>query len=386
MITKNFKMVLLAVMLSAIVIPLGLMGNADAVNTQGKTVIEPEFVARSSPDTLALIALDEAYGEAETDEERQAIKAQAEKLLVKRTSTSFDQERTVMYLEAKDVLVDAIGEMSKIDGHNAIPYTRAGYSSETGMLIIAIHQDFATLENMEKYEKTIRSVIGDEIDLKLSNGGEYWQLATCNNGALADCDPLESGVEMQVTGMGNCTIGIRATYGGDDGYVTAGHCADGHEDDNVGQDSISSVIGTVSKETYNAGSSYETCDCAFIEIDSGSRTMDADVYWDSYYPTSEADASDEDYVKIYGKSGKTYGYVDGTCEDIVDNSSTTLKCVVIVDNAANGGDSGGAVVQTFDSTPEFHGIFVAYNNGLDLSAYVKHSKFTSHFSGLSWDF
>ena len=114
--------------------------------------------------------------------------------------------------------------------------------------------------------------------------------------------------------------------------------------------------------------------------------MDPEVYWQGYYPTSAADASDDEYVKIYGKSGITYGYVEETCDDITDNQGTTLRCVVIVDNAATGGDSGGYVAQTFDPTPEFHGIFVAYQDSTDRSAYVKHGKFTSHFSGLSWDF
>ena len=113
--------------------------------------------------------------------------------------------------------------------------------------------------------------------------------------------------------------------------------------------------------------------------------MDAEDYWNSYYPTSARDASLDDYVKIHGKSGRTYGYVENTCQDITDGQDTRLKCVVIVDNGARAGDSGGYVSQTFDPTPEFHGTFVAYSSG-DKSAYVKHGKFSSNFPGIAWDF
>ena len=89
-------------------------------------------------------------------------------------------------------------------------------------------------------------------------------------------------------------------------------------------------------------------------------------------------------MKIYRKSGMTYGYVDDTCRNIIDNQGTTLWCVVTINRAATGGDSGGYVAQTFDPTPEFHGIFVAYNS--DSSAYVKHSWFTDTFTGLTWGF
>ena len=177
---------------------------------------------------------------------------------------------------------------------------------------------------------------------------------------------------------------MRATYDGDAGYVTAGHCTDGETGSNVGQDSISSVVGIVSKETYDADVAYETCDCAFVEIESGFRDMVPEVYWQSYYPTSAAHASQDDYVKTYGKNGVTYGYVTETCENVPIPGKSTLWCVVIVDEPAEPGDSGAYVAQTFDSTPEFHGIYVA-SSQLE-SAYVKHTQFTTNFPGLAWGF
>ena len=80
----------------------------------------------------------------------------------------------------------------------------------------------------------------------------------------------------------------------------------------------------------------------------------------------------------------TYGYVTDTCDNIAIPGSSTLWCVVVVDNNANSGDSGAYVAQTFDATPEFHGIHVA-SSQLE-SAYVKHTQFTINFLGLAWDF
>ena len=391
MTNNNAKTVLMMAIIFSIVIPITgfslVSGQIDDKTTisQGKTLIQPDFVTKVKEDRSELIALDEAYGKASTDKEREAIKAAADEIMQKDRPSVDELQKGANYMEIKDELVASITSMPKIGEHFAIPFTGVGYDRDSASLEIRIHQDFATMENMKNYEKTIRSIVGDDVDLKISNGGEYSQLATCPTGPLDDCDPLESGIEYQVTNHSGCTVGMRATYDGDDGFVSAGHCADGEKDSDVGQDSISSVIGTVSKETFNQGSSYETCDCTFIEIDSGSRSMDADVYWDTYYPTSAADASVNDYVKIYGKSGKTYAYVDFTCDD-ENAGGTVLKCVVQVDNAAAFGDSGGMVVQTFDSSPEFHGILAAVNHGLDQSWYVKHGKFTSHFSGLSWDY
>ena len=399
MIIKNAKTLLFAAIVFTVVITVisSQLVSAEPVKDaiKGKTIIDTKMKKFIKEDRSKLISLEKAFDNAKSEKPREEIKKEALKhLKTKQIQTIAEQNRVTQYNEVKDVLVDKILAKPKINGENIIPFTRIGYDSENKILEVRIHKDSANLVKMLVYEKLIRSMVGAEIDVRLSNGGEYWDLATCSNGPLDDCSTLESGIEYEVDDSpgGPCTIGMRATYDGEDGFVTAGHCVDGKTDSTVYQDEDngSQSIGTVSKETYNLGSSYETCDCAFVEIDSGSVTMDADVYWQNYYPTSATDASDTDYVKIYGVSGITYGYVENTCDDITTtnaaNISTTLRCVVIVDNAADFGDSGALVAQTYDTTPEFHGIFVALKSGEDLSAYVKYSKFTTHFSGLSWDY
>ena len=105
---------------------------------------------------------------------------------------------------------------------------------------------------------------------------------------------------MQVKNYGVCTVGMMATLDGTDGFITAGQCADGEKCSKVGQDAICSVIGTATVGTHDSDSN-ETCDCAFVGIDSGSRTMDASSHWDPYYLTSAADVNVVGFVKITGK-------------------------------------------------------------------------------------
>jgi len=120
--------------------------------------------------------LEDAFDRAATDEDRERIMAEASTLLREPISPA-NIQRTEQYTEAPNLLTVAIANMPKQEnGHAAIPFTRMGYSEQDGMLVVRIHQDFSTLANMQVYEKLIRGVIGNEIDLKIVHGGEYWQL------------------------------------------------------------------------------------------------------------------------------------------------------------------------------------------------------------------
>ncbi len=191
---------------------------------------------------------------------------------------------------------------------------------------------------------------------------------------------------MQVTGHGYCTTGFKATYNGKSGFVAAGHCANGQTGNNVGQATISTVIGKVEKETYDLGSSSEDCDCSFI---SSTTPVDKIVFGISsqYYPHYARTAAVNDYVKMSGKtSGITTGTVSSTNGSITVADGTTLTQVVIASYLSTGGDSGGPVMDAFSATPGFLGTNVAYNSGTGQSAYVKYSKFESYFTGISWGF
>ena len=149
----------------------------DNAASSGKTVIDTTFTTPVKEDRTALNSLEYAFGNAETDTERESIKAEAQNLLREPPSFAADAQRTLQYGNVKEVLTDSIAEMPKQDGHNAIPFTQIGYSTSSGMLEVRIHQDFATANNMQQYESIIRSIIGNQIDLKISNGGNYWVTA-----------------------------------------------------------------------------------------------------------------------------------------------------------------------------------------------------------------
>ena len=228
MTNNNAKTLLMVAVVFSIAIPFTTFSLASA-ELEGKTIIQPEFVKKVKEDRSKLEALEQAFGEASDDKTREAIKSQADLLMQKDRPSVAELEKSERYIDIKDELVAAITAMPKFhDDYYAIPFTGVGYDMETASLNVRIHQDYATLENMKNYEKTIRDIIGKDVDLKISNGGEYAIATTCPNGPLADCDPLESGVEWEVDNSpaGPCTIGMRATYGGDNGYVTAGHCVE----------------------------------------------------------------------------------------------------------------------------------------------------------------
>ena len=143
----------------------------------GKTVIDTTFTNPVKEDRTALNSLEGEFDGAETDTERESIKAEAQNLLRELPSFAADAQRTLQYGNAKEILTDSIVKMPKQDGHNAIPFTQIGYSTRSGMLEVRIHQDFATADNMRQYESIIRAIIGDQIDLRISNGGNYWVAA-----------------------------------------------------------------------------------------------------------------------------------------------------------------------------------------------------------------
>ena len=176
------KVALIAAVTFSIAMPMAsinlVLGQTeDNAASGGKTVIDTTLTNPVKEDRTALNSLEDAFDGAETDTERELIKAEAQNLLMEPPSFAADVQRTLQYGNAKEILTDSIVKMPKQDGHNAIPFTQIGYSTRSGMLEVGIHQDFATADNMRQYESIIRQIIGDQIDLRISNGGNYWVAA-----------------------------------------------------------------------------------------------------------------------------------------------------------------------------------------------------------------
>ena len=175
-------------------VKISTQSSATGSASGGKTVIDTTLTNPVKEDRTALNSLEDAFDGAETDTERESIKAEAQNLLRELPSFAADAQRTLQYGNAKEVLTDSIVKMPKQDGHHAIPFTQIGYSTRSGMLEVGIHQDFATAENMRQYGSIIRAIIGDQIDLRISNGGNYWvaaqeELVEDLSGGKGICDP-----------------------------------------------------------------------------------------------------------------------------------------------------------------------------------------------------
>ena len=176
--TKKYALITLLILSVAVPLTSFTLVSGQAENSitdnSGSTVIELELQTQS-PDRSELIALEHAFNSAQTVQERELIKSQASHILRETTYSQADIQKGNEYTQIKDKLIDAIANMPKQDRHNAIPFTGMGYDHDSKMLEVQIHQDFVTKENMKKYERIIRGIVGNAIDLKLSNGGNYWQ-------------------------------------------------------------------------------------------------------------------------------------------------------------------------------------------------------------------
>ena len=181
---KKITTTLLCVTFTVLLVAyIGLdLSSAQAENR--KTIIETELKPVIKEDMSVLIALEEAFNSAETDQEREAIKAEAQKHL-RSPPIAGASDGEYQCLGKKSDLYDAIASMRNLNDTYDIPFVSMG--CDGGMLHVQIHQDYSTEENMLKYEKTIRSVVGDEIVIRFSNGGTYYQHATCPGGPLNDC-------------------------------------------------------------------------------------------------------------------------------------------------------------------------------------------------------
>ena len=152
-----------------------------------------------------------------------------------------------------------------------------------------------------------------------------------------NCEPAQGGVKIS-TSEGPCSVGFKATYGGNTGFVTAGHCTDGNTGVGVGQPNYWSWdrIGTVTANSYNTGTS---SDALFVDADE--------------------DISDKIYNNIDVNWAGNTGYLDGVTMEghktkgvfgvvVISSYSNFVGSVWVNDMAATnyageGGDSRGPV-------------------------------------------
>lgn len=97
-----------------------------------------------------------------------------------------------------------------------------------------------------------------------------------NAGANVECDPMIGGNRITIAGtLVSCTLGFKAKYQGNIGFVTAGHCFQNIGVD-VGQPTMAQKAGKTVISTYD---SFTNCDCAFIKI-TEDRGIDSKMFND----------------------------------------------------------------------------------------------------------
>ena len=309
---NNIKAILFASLIVAMILPFSSMNFAEAGSDKiGKTIIKTEKRQNTIMDNASktLEKLEEKLDRANNEKQRQQIFDQMDRVKEHALSQlqKVDKQQQAKYDNLTEKLTDNISDDSK-EGPDKriIPATRIGYNALEDALVISIESE--STEEMEEYSSIIREIVGDEANIILQPG-ESWYAGDCSS-RTSNCNEIEGGVKMQVTGHNGCTVGIKATYDSKTGFVSAGHCADGNQGDDVGQATISNVVGTVHEEVFEENNSNEYCDCSFIETTSA---IAEEIYGisASYYPDHTYTVSDNDWVKMSGMvSGIKIGYVD----------------------------------------------------------------------------
>jgi len=352
-ITKTTKIILFASLIAALVLPFSGMEFADAekVSNKGQDKIKNQRSDNSIP-------LDKS-----------------EKDLKKWFVDQTDPIKKQLAKDKKTILVDAliveeesIGKTARL---NSIPIIGVGYDYVDNSLEIHIDSAKFNEKNVAKYIKKIRSIVGDEVDITISPA-ELAETTACGS-RTGVCTPLKGGVQY---GPSGCSTGFAATYQGDSGFLTAGHCDNGNAGNDAKQPRYGSVIGTIEKETFWGNT---RCDCGFISV---TGSMDDGIFGLSD-PNTTASPFNGMSVTMSGvTSGVKSGSVTDADYDVYySDEGVWFREAVKTNYGSNGGDSGAPVV----SGSSLVGIHSG-KSGSSISFFTNVNNVGIYFGGLTWDF
>lgn len=272
--------------------------------------------------------------------------------------------------------IDKIGfEMKRLYEVDDIPIVSVGTDYENESVNVAIERTGLTTEKIQSIEKRLREIVGQDVDITISYSDPLY-LASCSQ--TGDCNPIEGGTRISVGGE-LCSMGYRATYNGDTGFVTAGHCNGGATGTSVGNPTVYSwdILGTVIDNTFEDGT---WCDCAFVN---NTETTSSDVYDGQ---TVSGLLYPEMYDWLEFESTVTQGTSGGITDPYTHinpkfcDSCPTVQIYGVVETNASlsGGDSGGSVIESTTGTPEFAGTIITQDGH-----YTPYYRITNAFSGIS---
>ena len=218
--------------------------------------------------TLHEVVMNENSSQADKDK---ADKRMNEiKQLTKSTSQISDEKRNKIKGQ-----IDSIGEvMKELRETNIVPIVSVGTDLENQSVEVSVLKDGITDQKIEKYEKELRKIIGDEVDLTITYADPI-MLSACSQ--TGDCNPLKGGVKIKVENGLYCSSGYKATWNTKTGFVTAGHCnsgdigGTGEKVGNPAQNS-SDDLGVVDANGFRDRT---WCDCLFVDA---TETISSLVY------------------------------------------------------------------------------------------------------------
>ncbi|MEM2160928.1 MAG: trypsin-like serine protease [Candidatus Nitrosotenuis sp.] len=402
MTTKIFKAILFASLVVAMILPFNMMDasagtTGNATEKTGKTTIRHDSRESEIPGWVArddlLKKLDTLADNTERDytqKQIDALTAQIQNWLDNRMDTS----KKELADKKSEILVNAHMNMIKTLGQKAtqeqLPLGGIGYDYVNNALEIAIQPDLFTDENIPKYEKTIRQIIGNEIDITFTKA-QIVHLQSCTDRNTTECEPIQGGVLFDVDNGLPCTVGYKATYNSKIGFVTAGHCVNGGgSSTQINQPTASTAdIANVVSETYTPFAT-NSCDCAFLEENSPNRSMGNQVFGMVNPVTTANPFVNMQVTMSGGKSGLRTAFVSNAdyqlAVDLDSNgiADTWFTHTVVAPYLSQSGDSGSPVM----SGNSLIGIHFADADSLQAGDryFIKASTITSTFSGLTWGF
>ena len=403
---KTIKAILFASLMVAMILPFnmmdvsaGLTGNANEIATEktGKTKIrhnseESEIPGWVERDELLnkLDTLDDASEKTSVRKQIDTKTSQIQQWLDARMDKSkrdLADEKSKLLTITQMRLIQTLGQQA---AHDELPIGEIGYDYVNNALKISLHPAVFSDENIPKYEKNIRKIIGNEIDITFAKA-EMIQLQACADRNTTQCEPIEGGVLFDVDDGLPCTVTFKATYNSKTGFVTAGHCVNGGgSSTEIEQPTASTTdIANVVSETYTPFTTM-SCDCAFIEETHASRSM-SDRVFGMVDPATTANPFKNMQVTMSGgKSGLRTAFVsDVGVTRSLDLDFNGVFDTFITDTAvapylSQLGDSGSPVM----SGNSLIGMHFSGVDSLQAGSryFIKASTIQTTFSGLTWGF
>lgn len=401
MTTKYIKIVLFASLIVAMIVPLSMMdisaATQDANGAIGKTTIVNGSLTSQIPgweerDDMArkLDSLENDTDKANLQKQIDVKSAEIQKWLGTRmdnTKMQSSQEKSEMLTNVQMNLIQTYGQEYAFE---MLPIGQIGYDYVNNAIEIAIHPAVFSDENIQRYEKNIREIIGKEIDITFTKD-QIVHLQACTDRNTTECQPIQGGVLYDVNDGLPCTVGFAATYSSKTGFVTAGHCVDGGgSTTEIEQPTASTIdIGNVVSEKYAAFTTM-SCDCAFIEETHANRSM-SDKVFGMVDPATTANPFVGMQVTMSGgKSALRTAFVNGIgITRSLDLDFNGVFDTFITDTArapylSQSGDSGSPVM----SGNSLIGIHFSGVDSLQSGDrfFIKSNTISSTFSGLTWGF